>query len=206
MSSLSKREKKNLRRKLFVNKTIQGRALVHLAVYWGIYHVVLWHAMFVYRYFEYYRGVLNGDQMETFGALYGDFIARHTPMMLCAVALFPIIFYDMLKFTHRVAGPLVRFNNALKALAEGRKVARIKTRDGDLLNEFQDTFNEFLERTGRMAPDESAHADSTAHANSAEDHAGDQRVLEELQSLGSAVASRLTSAEQPAADAAEVNR
>ena len=66
-------------------------------------------------------------------------------LLILAAALSPIVLWDMLKLTHQIAGPLVRFRNALQKMAIGEPVAKIKLRDGDLLVEFQDAFNEFLD-------------------------------------------------------------
>jgi hypothetical protein len=135
---------KKPRKKLFVSRAIQGRLLVKLAVYWGVYHVVLWHAMFMYRYFQYRADVLGGAPHVPFGVLYNSFVAQHYSMMMCAVAVFPIILWDMVKVTHRIAGPLVRFRRVLQDLARGQHVGEIRLRKGDMLVELQDAFNEYL--------------------------------------------------------------
>ena len=36
---------------------------MHLTIYWGIYHVVLWHGMFMFRYVEYRSQLLPDTQM-----------------------------------------------------------------------------------------------------------------------------------------------
>jgi len=57
-------------------------------------------------------------------------------MILYVLAVFPLILWDMMKVTHRVAGPLVRFGNTLKRLEQGEKVQEVRLRKGDLLVEF----------------------------------------------------------------------
>ena len=41
------------RKKKFVSGPIQGRLLLRMGVYWVLYHVILWHALFIFRYVEY---------------------------------------------------------------------------------------------------------------------------------------------------------
>jgi hypothetical protein len=180
---------KSLRKKTFLSATIQGGILWRLSLYWGIYHVVLWHVMFLYRYLQYRGELLAGGTPQTFNELYGSFALNNYSLVVCAVALWPIILWDMVRVTHRVAGPLVRFQGALRELAKGKRIDRIRLRKGDLLGEFQEVFNQFLESYN-------ARLDTDADAKRAEPlalesvltaadpfEAGSERVLQEVREL-----------------------
>ena len=52
-----------------------------------------------------------------------------------------------LKLTNRIVGPLVRFQTVLSRMSRGEPVSEVRLRDGDLLVEFQDVFNDFLTNT-----------------------------------------------------------
>jgi hypothetical protein len=136
---------KRLRKNSFVNRELQGRFLSRLAGYWIFYHLVLWHSLFVV---DLMRNILGAAVMDgprqSIGELYVAFADSHRVMLFLMVASLPIVLRDMVRLTHQVAGPLVRFRNGLRQLAEGREVENIKLRKGDLLTEFQDSFNEFL--------------------------------------------------------------
>lgn len=134
----------NRRRAKFVSSLIQGRMLAKLCVYWCVYHFVLWHFMFAYQFLQYRVLVLGGAPAKTFLELYAQFCGQNWTLLMCAVGVFPMIFWDMLKVTHHVAGPLVQFKRALKELSEGKKVDRIVLRRGDMLTDLQDSFNEYL--------------------------------------------------------------
>ena len=138
------------RRQVYVNRTIQGRMLRRFALMWFVYHVVLWNAMFLYRYLQYRGELLAGAAPLPFADLYSHFFLQHYSVLVCALAVLPVLLWDMVRMTHRVAGPLVRFQRALSELAEGRRVDRVQIRDGDLLIEFQDEFNTFLDKIGMM--------------------------------------------------------
>lgn len=133
------------RKKLFVSSRIQGRLLFRIGLYWVLYHVVLWHALFVYRYLQYR---MNGAILQSalpFRELYGQFVIDYYPVILCAVITLPVVVIDMLKMTHRIAGPLVRFQNALRDLVAGKPIEYVSLRKGDLLTDFQEEFNKYLD-------------------------------------------------------------
>ena len=136
---------KKLRKKSFVNRELQGRFLTRLVGYWFFYHLVLWHSLFVV---DLMRNQLASTVVDTprlgIGELYANFADQHRVMLFLMVASLPVVLRDMVRLTHQVAGPLVRFRNALRQMASGQEVENIKLRDGDLLTEFQDAFNEFL--------------------------------------------------------------
>jgi hypothetical protein len=146
--------------------------------------------MFLFHYFL-YRGQLMADpQMATipFGTQYSPFLSQNYSMLMCAAAVFPLIVWDMMKVTHRVAGPLVRFENTLKQLERGEKVRPVTLREGDMLTEYRDSFNSYLEKAGLLLDDE------TSAENSSE--AGEAEVLAELHDLSEGVAETNTSADE----------
>jgi hypothetical protein len=132
---------------------------------------------------ELFRSVLDGEPngVQRLGS--GDFLMKiageHWLLLAMPILLFPAILGDMLSLTHQIAGPLVRFGTVLRDLTAGRSVERIQLREGDLLTEFQDTFNEFLD-SERQLKNESP----TRSANAAPEPAeGD--VLESIAGLRS---------------------
>ncbi len=137
-------DNKQNRSRLFVNNKIQGRTLLQIAFYWGAYHIVLWHAMFLFRYFQYQAEVEQGGKALPFVDFFGGFVQQHYSMLICAALVFPFILWDTLKFTHRIAGPLQRFQTTLKAMTEGRTAQKIQIRKGDLLFDLQESFNEYV--------------------------------------------------------------
>lgn len=139
------------RGKYWVSPRIQGRLIGRLACYWCVYHLILWHSMFVVRYVTYRVGLITGQaEHQTLGTVYRQFSEDYATLAICAVLLAPIFLYDIYRNTHRIAGPLVRFQNSLKRMIDGGVVKPFKLRDGDLLTDFQDVFNEFLEHYNKL--------------------------------------------------------
>lgn len=132
------------RQRLYVNRYLQGRVIAYVAWYWCIYHIALWHAMFLFCYLQYRRDLEAGGPIQTFSELYTRFAAGHIAVIVCAAVVLPVVLWDVLKLTHRVVGPLVRFTSVLRQLAQGESVRKFQLRRGDLLVGLQDALNEFL--------------------------------------------------------------
>ena len=58
--------------------------------------------------------------------------------------MLPILARDLLKFSHRMAGPLVRFRNAIEEMTEGKVIQPVSLRPRDLLDEFLVAFNKMV--------------------------------------------------------------
>ena len=133
MFSLFKKEKKKdlpERKSIFVSGPIQGRLSTRLVFYWVLYHFVLWHALFAYRYVEF--RMANRLPDVSFRELYGDFVLHYYPIVLCAVSMLPIFIIDLVRLTHRIAGPLVQFQRRLKQMTAGEPGAARSTPEGRL--------------------------------------------------------------------------
>ena len=143
----------NNRTKWFVNRTAQGRVMWHVGMYWVIYHLFLFHALFLAE-------GIRGSNATTFRARYASFLSEHVMLVACAVAILPIVLLDMLKLTHRIVGPFARFERALNEMSRGRQVRKLVLRKKDLDNGFGKVFNAFVEyhnreiesRTASMEP------------------------------------------------------
>ena len=191
------------RKRLFVNREIQGRLLVRTALYWVLYHGVLWMAMFFHRYAEYRGAVLAGAEPRSFSDLYGQFVREHHSMWLCAAAILPIVLWDLLKFSHRVVGPLVRFQRTLESLSAGKTVQEVRLRRGDLLMDLQGTFNQYLASLRNLQADrELAPQPNNSGESDARNDLIESQLAEELQRMQAeiqAACAPSNSASQPAA-------
>ena len=145
------------RKRSYVNARIQGRIIGRIAAYWALYHLVLWLAMFVYRFAQHRAAVAAGAELLPFRDLYNRFLSDNYPLLFCACLILPLFLIDFVRLTHRIAGPLLRFRIGLVQLIQGHRVEEVELRKGDLLTEFQETFNEFLafyhrQLDGRASP------------------------------------------------------
>lgn len=132
------------RKKLFVSRSIQGVVMSRFALYWIGYHFTLWHGMLLYGYI---RGnvltAFTGGGMS-FWEYYVKFFQANNTILIAAAAICPIMLWDTLRVTHRIAGPVIRFKDVLKRLGRGEQVEKVELRDQDLMDDLRDAFNEFL--------------------------------------------------------------
>jgi hypothetical protein len=135
---------KSRRKRTFVNARVQGRVVGRVASYWILYHIVLWHGLFVFRYAQIRMSGDEAQLMQPVSSVYWQFCIDHTPLLIAAFLIMPLFMLDFIRLTHRVVGPLVRAGNALQQLMQGKRVPEVEFRKGDLLTEFETTFNDFL--------------------------------------------------------------
>lgn len=172
------------RKKLFVNREFQGRLLARTVLYWVLYHAVLWMAMFFYRYAEHRGAVMDGAEPRPFSDLYGQFLHEHQSMWLCASAILPIVLWDLLKFSHRVVEPLVRFQRTLESLTAGETIHEVRLRNGDLLFDLQTTFNQYLASLRTLQSDsELASQKGGVNEPNSDHELIESQITEELQQL-----------------------
>ncbi len=130
------------RKKVWID-AFQTKLFLRMGSYWLIYQLCLWNLVFVWRLLH--EG--PGNILEQ----YGRFCMDYAPALAGCVLLLPVLCYDMVKFAHRIVGPIYRFRKAIQALAAGEDVRPVKLRDGDFLTEMQDEFNQLLEALPRPA-------------------------------------------------------
>jgi hypothetical protein len=169
------------RKQIYVSGSIQGTVIGRFAVYWVGYHMTLWHGMLLYGFLR--GNLLRSGAGMSFWDYYVKFFQVNYSILLCAAAICPILLWDTLRVTHRIAGPVVRFKKALKQLSRGENVQPIKLRDGDLMGELQDAFNEFL--ASRQASPPNTHGPLSSTEVVALDHILAQ-IPDESQSENSA--------------------
>ena len=142
---LGKFTMKYQRSRMFVDSAFQGRLLLRLVLYWALYHVVLWHFLFLFNLLSASMGHDPSAPARSLGTLYREFAVSHSSIVVCFLVTLPILVRDLLKFSHRLAGPLVRFRTTMQQMADGRPVAPVTLRKFDLPSDFLSVFNRMVE-------------------------------------------------------------
>jgi hypothetical protein len=124
------------RKQVWINH-FQTRLFLRIGAYWLIYQLTVWNFLFIARLLQ--DGA--GNPLQELGQLLSD----HWPTLVCFVVIVPVLAWDAVKFTHRLVGPLVRFQKAIQTITDGQEVAPVQIRQGDFLVEMQDDFNHMLE-------------------------------------------------------------
>lgn len=136
--------KTSRRKKKYVNSRVQGRILGRIASYWVLYHFVLWHGLFVYRYAQVRMTAIDGQAVGSIRSVYWQFCIDYSPLLVCSLLIMPLFMLDFVRLTHRFVGPLVRIRETLLKMMDNERVAEVEFRKGDLLPELQTTFVDFL--------------------------------------------------------------
>lgn|GEM_PF-626879 len=82
-----------------------------------------------------------------------------TSVLLCLGVLVPVTIGVGLVLTHRIAGPIYRFETYLRSIVAGEHIGRCKVREGDELQDFCELLNEAvstLRTEAREAREENA--------------------------------------------------
>ena len=177
----------NKRGSRLVNRRVQGRFVLRVLLYWVGYHVALFHAVFLFRILSHRLDVAGGSSpLLPVGDLYRQFFQEQQFLLFCALAAFPIVARDVIAWTHRVVGPLIRFQRVLEQLTRGEQVKSVKLRKGDLLVEFQQSFNDYLSFVNGEAKPVAAKASQPsepAPAAQPEPDAPEHKLLHDVESL-----------------------
>lgn len=129
MSGQMKRKKSERRGRLFADFGVQGQLLKHVFLHW-IGFLLGTAAILVLI------EMLSG----TPGGL-GRVRRMHAPTLVAIIMLAPIFIVDMIRFSHRFVGPVVRLRREMKDLAEGKINSPLEFRDGDYWHDLADDFN-----------------------------------------------------------------
>ena len=121
------------RKRLVIDREIQGKFMARLGVYWVLSAascvqivIVWWHMAYL------------PEAASQFVVLILAFNAM----------LLPVCLLDMMRLTHRVAGPLYRIRTALNRLVDNQPIEPIKLRKNDFLKDLADRVNTLIELHG----------------------------------------------------------
>ena len=136
----------SMRKKLYVDRIVQGTILRHIVVQWGLF---LMATFVLLLFFDVVAGVQGNDGENLF--------QRNGLTMLAILALAPIFIYDLCKLSNRFVGPMARLRRAMHDLANGGEVSKIQFRKRDFWQEMAEDFNRIAQRvqsTGTTLPDD----------------------------------------------------
>ncbi|GIW98848.1 MAG: hypothetical protein KatS3mg111_2181 [Pirellulaceae bacterium] len=137
--SNSPKNLKAKRKRVFVDRQVQGALAKHLVLHWCAYMFVTGVCVWA---FEVVTAQPGSDWRTSLLATWENYGL----FWIILVAMVPSFLYDTLKVSQRFAGPILRFRRSLRAAADGESVASIRFRDGDYWHELANDFNRLLAR------------------------------------------------------------
>lgn len=142
------------RRKIqFIDKSVQGQLVVRVIGYWTL---CMWGT------FCLLAGVpivlswfVNSDGAPAASQLILQTWRMFWPALFASGLVLPLLLLDVLRVSHRFAGPMYRLRNALRDAADGKHVPPVKFREGDFWCEMADEFNRVAARLHDLEPSRS---------------------------------------------------
>ncbi len=132
---------------------IQGPVLLRLLVYLIGYNAALLAMLIVAWATQASAAVLQDAPLPVRSM---SFRSQLGPVIACMLFLLPVMLWDMLRLTNRVAGPIYRFQELMKDFVKSGCLQKAKIRKGDLLMDFEKQFNEFVEAVHALYPETKA--------------------------------------------------
>lgn len=133
----------------YVSSLIQGRLMWRMTVYWLVYNAALIFVLAGERLIWLVPDLLTGGRPVTASEFLSNFYQVGRPLLIAMAVFCPLMLWDMMRYSHRIAGPLYHFRRAMDAFAAGEKLQRVRLREDDLLEEFQNTFNRLVDRVNK---------------------------------------------------------
>ena len=121
------------RKHLFVEPKVQGSLVARVVLYWI---VCLSNIMLTLLCWQIITGPARIFYMH-----FDDMWFRYGPILIVSFVLLPLVIIDVIRFSNRFVGPMVRLQRSMRQLAHGEDVEPIKFRDGDFWHEFATEFN-----------------------------------------------------------------
>jgi hypothetical protein len=122
-----------MRRHLLVDPKIQGTLIIRVLLYWALGLIGMTLLLLLWR-------TLAGPGGR-FHSPFDEMWFYYEPALIASALLLPLVIMDMLRFTNRMVGPLLRVRRSLRELARGEAVEPIEFRGSDYWKEIADEFN-----------------------------------------------------------------
>jgi len=127
------KDKKALRKHLFVDRKVQGALIARVVMYWVVCLITIALMLLCWD-------IVTGPA-RVFYRHFDDMWFFYGPAAIASFLLLPLVILDIIRFSNRFVGPLLRLRRSMRALARGEYVEPIEFRGNDFWYDFADEFN-----------------------------------------------------------------
>ncbi len=131
--------KKPVRKKLFVDKRVQGVLVRQLIVHWMIASLVMFLYLLILQ-------VFSTPEKMSFSGYLSVMWDKYAILLVALISVFPVFVYDSIKLSNRFAGPMVSFRNNLEKLSKGEEVKVLSFRKNDFWHGLSGDINAIARR------------------------------------------------------------
>jgi hypothetical protein len=135
------------RKHLFVEPKVQGALVARVVLYWIVCLISITLMLLCWR-------IITGPA-RMFYTHFDDMWFHYGPALIASFVLLPLVIIDVIRFSNRFVGPMLRLRRSMRQLAHGEDVEPIEFRDADFWHEFATEFNtlRIQIRASRFPPD-----------------------------------------------------
>jgi hypothetical protein len=126
------------RKHLFVDFKVQGALVARVVVYWLVCLIGITLMLLCWR-------IITGPA-RMFYTHFDDMWFHYGPALIASFILLPLVIVDIIRFSNRFVGPMLRLRRSMRELVHGEAVEPIKFRDNDFWQDFAADFNTLLVR------------------------------------------------------------
>jgi hypothetical protein len=132
------------RKKYFIDSRVQGVLVSRVIMYWFLFMFGMFTLLagfpLVISFFVKSPGAPSAGQLilQTWRSFW--------PAIFASALMLPILILDIIRVSHRFAGPMVRLRTALRDVAAGKSIEPIVFRYGDFWCEIAEEFNQATAR------------------------------------------------------------
>jgi hypothetical protein len=127
----------------FVDWQVQGELIGRTVCHWACFSVAAFAMVFVLHVMG---NVATGNGGKTDTSVLREMWDRYGIVVIALVSLLPYFCLDLILWSHRFVGPMVRIRRSMHDLAAGKSVSPIRLRAGDYWNDLADDFNRLQQR------------------------------------------------------------
>ncbi|MBN1591035.1 MAG: hypothetical protein JW888_16095 [Pirellulales bacterium] len=148
------------RRQYFVDANVQGDLVWRLILYWCTCLATVMLTLLGWR-------ILAGPMGMPIYYHFGDVLFYYGPALVVSMVILPLVIIDIIQFSNRFAGPMVRLRRAMRALARGEHVEAIHFRQHDYWRALAAEFNEVVARVQQETAERSQRVESEKNRSDA---------------------------------------
>jgi len=121
------------RKHFFVDPKVQGWLIFRVVLYWIVCLSTIILLLLCWR-------IITGPA-RIFYTHFDDMWFHYGPALVASFVVLPLVIIDLIRFSNRFVGPMLRLKRSMRQLARGEDVEPIEFRDSDFWQEFATEFN-----------------------------------------------------------------
>jgi len=121
------------RKHFFVDPKVQGWLIFRVVLYWIVCLSTIILLLLCWR-------IITGPA-RIFYTHFDDMWFHYGPALVASFVVLPLVIIDLIRFSNRFVGPMLRLKRSMRQLARGEDVEPIEFRDSDFWQEFANEFN-----------------------------------------------------------------